>query len=100
MIKKRPLLLMILDGYGLRDSEEANAIAAAKKPNLDKLFSSYPHSKLDASGESVGLPEGQMRIFSKVRCEWICTLELAALSNLKYEITESCCDEFKDFRPH
>jgi 2,3-bisphosphoglycerate-independent phosphoglycerate mutase len=60
MIKKRPLLLMILDGYGLRDSEEANAIAAAKKPNLDKLFSSYPHSKLDASGLSVGLPEGQM----------------------------------------
>lgn len=51
---------MILDGYGLRDSEEANAIAAAKKPNLDKLFSSYPHSKLDASGLSVGLPEGQM----------------------------------------
>ncbi len=51
---------MILDGYGLRDSEEANAIAAAKKPNLDKLFSKYPHSKLDASGISVGLPEGQM----------------------------------------
>jgi 2,3-bisphosphoglycerate-independent phosphoglycerate mutase len=60
MIGKRPLLLMILDGYGLRGSEEANAIAAANKPNLDKLFSSYPHSKLEASGMSVGLPESQM----------------------------------------
>jgi len=60
MIKKRPLLLMILDGYGLRDSGEGNAIATAKKPNIDKLFSSYPHSKLEASGMSVGLPEGQM----------------------------------------
>ncbi|GFO96331.1 phosphoglyceromutase [groundwater metagenome] len=60
MIKKRPLLLMILDGYGLRENKEGNAIATAKKPNLDKLFSSYPHSILDASGLSVGLPEGQM----------------------------------------
>ncbi|VVB97125.1 2,3-bisphosphoglycerate-independent phosphoglycerate mutase [uncultured archaeon] len=60
MIKKRPLLLMILDGYGLRESLEGNAIAAARKPNLDKLFSKYPHSTLDSSGMSVGLPEGQM----------------------------------------
>ncbi len=59
MIKK-PVLLMILDGCGLRENTEGNAIAAAKKPNLDKLFSSYPHSKLIASGMSVGLPEGQM----------------------------------------
>lgn len=60
MIKKRPLLLMILDGYGLRESKEANAIASAKTPNLDRLFSTYPHTTLDASGLSVGLPEGQM----------------------------------------
>ncbi len=59
MIKK-PVLLMILDGCGLGDNTEGNAIAAAKKPNLDKLFSSFPHSKLIASGMSVGLPEGQM----------------------------------------
>ncbi len=51
---------MILDGYGLRESKEGNAIAFAKTPNLDKLFSSYPHSVLEASGLSVGLPEGQM----------------------------------------
>ncbi len=60
MIKKMPLLLMILDGYGLSKGKEGNAIAAAKTPNLNKLFSSYPHSILDASGLSVGLPEGQM----------------------------------------
>ncbi|MDP2767829.1 MAG: 2,3-bisphosphoglycerate-independent phosphoglycerate mutase [Candidatus Methanoperedens sp.] len=60
MIKKKPLLLMILDGYGLRENKEGNAIAFAKTPNLDKLFSSYPHSVLEASGLSVGLPEGQM----------------------------------------
>ncbi len=51
---------MILDGYGLRENKEGNAIAIAKTPNLNKLFSSYPHSVLEASGESVGLPEGQM----------------------------------------
>ncbi|MDD5472743.1 MAG: 2,3-bisphosphoglycerate-independent phosphoglycerate mutase [Candidatus Methanoperedens sp.] len=60
MIKKRPLLLMILDGYGLREDKEGNAIASAKTPNLDRLFSTYPHTTLDASGLSVGLPEGQM----------------------------------------
>ncbi len=60
MIKKRPLLLMILDGYGLSDKTEGNAIAHARTPNLDMLFSTYPNSVLSASGESVGLPEGQM----------------------------------------
>ncbi len=60
MIKNRPLLLMILDGYGLGEKNAGNAIAAAKTPNLDKIFSGYPHSMLVASGESVGLPEGQM----------------------------------------
>jgi len=60
MIKKRPVLLMILDGFGLSEKKEGNAIASAKTPNLDKLFSIYPHSTLDASGLSVGLPEGQM----------------------------------------
>ncbi|VVB96611.1 2,3-bisphosphoglycerate-independent phosphoglycerate mutase [uncultured archaeon] len=51
---------MILDGYGLGEKNAGNAITAAKTPNLDKIFSSYPHSTLDASGESVGLPDGQM----------------------------------------
>ncbi len=60
MIKKHPLLLTILDGYGIRESKEGNAIASAKTPNLDRLFSTYPHTTLDASGLSVGLPDGQM----------------------------------------
>jgi 2,3-bisphosphoglycerate-independent phosphoglycerate mutase len=60
MIKKRPVMLMILDGFGLRERTEGNAIASARTPNLDHLFSSYPHSTLEASGISVGLPEGQM----------------------------------------
>jgi 2,3-bisphosphoglycerate-independent phosphoglycerate mutase len=59
-IKKNPIILMILDGYGLSDKKEGNAILAAKTPNLDRLFSTYPHSILEASGMSVGLPEGQM----------------------------------------
>ncbi len=60
MIKNRPLLLMILDGCGISDKKEGNAIASAKTPELDKLFSTYPHSMLEASGEAVGLPQGQM----------------------------------------
>lgn len=59
-VKKKPILLMILDGYGLSDKKEGNAILSAKTPNLDRLFSTYPHSILEASGMSVGLPEGQM----------------------------------------
>ncbi|MBE0522680.1 MAG: 2,3-bisphosphoglycerate-independent phosphoglycerate mutase [Candidatus Methanoperedenaceae archaeon] len=60
MIKKVPLLLMILDGFGMSDKKEGNAIAAASTPNLDMLFSVFPHSVLDASGEAVGLPDGLM----------------------------------------
>ena len=57
---KKPTMLMILDGYGLNDSAHGNAIAAAKKPNLDRIFDTYPHTRIDASGLAVGLPEGQM----------------------------------------
>jgi 2,3-bisphosphoglycerate-independent phosphoglycerate mutase len=60
MSKKRPVLLLILDGYGINRNKEGNAIAAARTPNMDRLFSIYPHSELESSGESVGLPEGQM----------------------------------------
>ena len=57
---KKPTMLMILDGYGLNDSAHENAIAAAKKPNLDRIFAEYPMTRIDASGLAVGLPEGQM----------------------------------------
>ena len=52
------LLLIILDGWGLNDNIEANLIARAKTPVMDKLMSSYPMSRLAASGEAVGLPAG------------------------------------------
>lgn len=53
-------VLIILDGYGLAAPTAGNAIAQAKKPNLDRLFSQNPTSKLSASGLDVGLPQGQM----------------------------------------
>ncbi|HOF43636.1 MAG TPA: 2,3-bisphosphoglycerate-independent phosphoglycerate mutase [Bacilli bacterium] len=57
---KRLVMLTILDGFGLSDNKDSNAIYAAKKPNLDYLFKEYPNNTLNASGEAVGLPEGQM----------------------------------------
>ena len=57
---KRPTMLMILDGYGINDNKEGNAIAAANKPNLDGIFERYPHTAIKACGLDVGLPAGQM----------------------------------------
>ena len=57
---KKPVALIIMDGYGLNETTEGNAIAAAKTPNLDKYFAEYPHTQLEASGLAVGLPVGQM----------------------------------------
>lgn len=54
------VILVIMDGYGIRQETGGNAIYMAKKPNLDFLFNKYPHTLLNASGEAVGLPEGQM----------------------------------------
>ena len=51
---------MILDGFGLNPSEYGNAVKAAHTPNLGKIFETYPHISLRASGLAVGLPEGQM----------------------------------------
>jgi 2,3-bisphosphoglycerate-independent phosphoglycerate mutase len=54
------ILLLVMDGFGINEKKEGNAIALAKKPNLDRLFSDYPHTFIGASGLDVGLPEGQM----------------------------------------
>ena len=56
----KPVVLCILDGVGIRESEHGNAFKMAKKPNFDYLWNTYPHSLLEASGELVGLPKGQM----------------------------------------
>lgn len=59
-MSKKPTVLMILDGFGLNEKTEGNAIALAKKPVLDKLMKDYPYVEGNASGMAVGLPEGQM----------------------------------------
>ena len=55
---KKPIILCIMDGYGLSTSNEGNCIAKANKPNLDRIFKEYPTTTILASGEAVGLPEG------------------------------------------
>lgn len=57
---KKPIALIIMDGYGINKETEGNAIAAANTPNLDKFFAEYPNTQLSASGLDVGLPDGQM----------------------------------------
>ena len=57
---KKPTILIIMDGYGIGEAYDGNAILAAKKPNLDRLFSENPCVQIGASGMDVGLPDGQM----------------------------------------
>lgn len=59
-MSKKTTVLMILDGYGINDNAEGNAIKMANKPNLDRIMSEYPCVKGYASGLAVGLPDGQM----------------------------------------
>lgn len=59
-MSKKPIALIILDGFGINNSSYGNAIAAAKTPNIDKIFASNPKTQLGASGMDVGLPDGQM----------------------------------------
>ena len=56
----KPVMLVILDGFGLADASDSNAVSLANTPNFDRYLQEYPHSTLQASGEAVGLPEGQM----------------------------------------
>lgn len=59
-MNKSKVILIILDGWGIGKEDETNAIHLAKTPNFDNYWSNFPHSQLQASGEAVGLPEGQM----------------------------------------
>jgi len=56
----KPLILIILDGWGINPKIEGNAVANADTPVMDHLMGTYPHSTLEASGKAVGLPPGQM----------------------------------------
>ncbi|MFP1649666.1 2,3-bisphosphoglycerate-independent phosphoglycerate mutase, partial [Enterococcus mundtii] len=57
---KKPVALIILDGFAFRDETFGNAVAQANKPNFDRYWHQFPHATLTAAGEAVGLPEGQM----------------------------------------
>src|SRR5574344_679345 len=60
-LKKAPVALIIMDGWGIGDpKDKSNAIQAARTPVLDGLMDRYPHTELLCSGEAVGLPDGQM----------------------------------------
>ena len=59
-MNKKPVILCIMDGYGIRHEAKGNAILEAKKPNLDAYFKKYAYTEINASGEYVGLPDGQM----------------------------------------
>src|SRR3989442_16015014 len=60
MSRPKPLVLIILDGWGYRAETKANAIALASKPTYDALLREYPNTLVHTSGPYVGLPEGQM----------------------------------------
>src|ERR1700685_1550322 len=60
MPRPKPLVLVILDGWGYRAETKANAIALARKPNYDRLLREYPNTLIQTSGPYVGLPDGQM----------------------------------------
>ncbi|MFZ0789895.1 MAG: 2,3-bisphosphoglycerate-independent phosphoglycerate mutase, partial [Chromatiaceae bacterium] len=59
-VPRRPVILIILDGFGCNPSKANNAVAIAETPNFDRYFSTNPHTTLLASGSAVGLPDGQM----------------------------------------
>ena len=59
-MRKKPVVLCIMDGWGIPESDKYSAIAKANVPNYNNFLKEYPNSKLNASGEFVGLPEGQM----------------------------------------
>ena len=60
IMKKKPLVLMILDGWGYSESKQSNAIMNAKTPYWDNLWKQYPRTLINASGKGVGLPNNQM----------------------------------------
>lgn len=59
-VPRRPVILVILDGFGVNPAKQNNAVYEAPTPSLDEYFAHYPHTLLNASGQAVGLPDGQM----------------------------------------
>ena len=59
-MRRKPMMLMILDGFGINENEKANAVKLANTPNIDKLMKTWSTTQIHTSGLDVGLPEGQM----------------------------------------
>ena len=59
-MRRKPMMLMILDGFGINENEKANAVKLANTPNIDKLMKTWPTTTIYTSGLNVGLPDGQM----------------------------------------
>ena len=59
-MNRKPIMLMILDGFGINENEKGNAVKLANTPNIDKLMKTWPTTQIHTSGLAVGLPEGQM----------------------------------------
>jgi 2,3-bisphosphoglycerate-independent phosphoglycerate mutase len=59
-MKKKLITLIILDGFGINEREEGNAVIAARTPNIDSYYRSYPNTRIRTSGLDVGLPSSQM----------------------------------------
>ncbi|MBR1802757.1 MAG: 2,3-bisphosphoglycerate-independent phosphoglycerate mutase [Clostridia bacterium] len=59
-MRRKPMMLMILDGFGINENEKANAVKLANTPNIDTLMKTWPTTQIYTSGLNVGLPEGQM----------------------------------------
>ncbi len=59
-MRRKPMMLMILDGFGINDNEKANAVKLANTPNIDNLMKTWPTTEIHTSGLEVGLPDGQM----------------------------------------
>ena len=63
-MEKRPVILVVMDGIGIREDKKNNAVALANKPTLDKLWAECPHTQLRAHGLAVGLPTDSTKILS------------------------------------
>lgn len=70
--QQTPVVLMILDGWGISKQAEGNAIVQGNTPNMERLFNSCGHSQLLCSGEFVGLPEGQQGYSEVGAFEFMC----------------------------
>ena len=70
MEPKKVTMLMILDGFGINEKEEGNAVKLANTPNIDKLMKKYPTTKIKPSGLAVGLPISRINKNYKINRRW------------------------------